>query len=55
MRTSVFTLLSALFISLAPSVNADAKAYTLDVGNSYLAPDGYYRSTTVANGQFPGK
>jgi hypothetical protein len=54
MRTSVFSLLSTLLIA-AVSVDAATQNYTLNIGNTYLAPDGFYRSTAVANGQFPGE
>jgi hypothetical protein len=54
MRTPVFSLLSTLLIATL-SVNAANQSYTLNIGNTYLAPDGFYRSTTVANGQFPGE
>lgn len=46
------TLLSSTL--LFSQVLADAQSYTLNIGNAYIAPDGFYRSTSVANGQFPG-
>lgn len=46
------TLLSSTF--LFSQVLADAQSYTLNIGNAYIAPDGFYRSASVANGQFPG-
>ncbi|KAF9443157.1 multicopper oxidase, partial [Macrolepiota fuliginosa MF-IS2] len=51
---------SALFFSLFKVAFSAAvetkvtKAVTIDVVNAQLAPDGFERSTIVANGQFPG-
>ncbi|RDB26311.1 Laccase-2 [Hypsizygus marmoreus] len=36
------------------AVDASIKAVTLDIVNKNLAPDGFLRSTIVANGQYPG-
>ena len=46
------TLVTTLYS--APFVLADAQSYTLNIGNTFLGPLGLWRSTTVANGQFPG-
>ncbi|KAG8783111.1 hypothetical protein FRC16_002475, partial [Serendipita sp. 398] len=51
---SIFTVTFFSLLSFISKSNADVLPYTLNIGNSFLAPDGYYRSTSVANGQFPG-
>jgi len=49
------TILSLpLLISQATPAIADAQSYTLNIGNAYIAPDGFSRSASLANGQFPG-
>jgi len=48
---SVLNLANAA--SLAPRA-APVKSFVINVVNSRLAPDGFQRSTVVANGQFPG-
>jgi len=47
-------LLFALPTLLAPTVSAGTKSYTLNIRNAHIAPDGFYRSASVANGTFPG-
>jgi iron transport multicopper oxidase len=39
---------------LLPAVSAATVPITLDIVNANLAPDGFTRSTVVANGQYPG-
>ncbi|KAJ7264196.1 laccase subfamily 2 [Mycena rebaudengoi] len=54
----VFALLLAGLSATAQSGpgggSGSTKSYKLDIVNSDLAPDGFLRSTVVANGQFPG-
>ncbi|KAF9450464.1 multicopper oxidase [Macrolepiota fuliginosa MF-IS2] len=59
-RINVRFFTSALFFSLfkvafsAAIETRAVNAVTIDVVNAQLAPDGFERSTVVANGQFPG-
>jgi iron transport multicopper oxidase len=51
------TLISSIILTiplLISQVTADAQSYTLNIGNAYIAPDGFSRSASLANGQFPG-
>lgn len=52
LSTTLATTLSTL--PFVPSAFADVQSYTLNIGNTYLGPLGLWRSTAVANGQFPG-
>jgi iron transport multicopper oxidase len=47
------TLASAL-LAISNSALGSTVSYRLTVGNANLAPDGFNRSTTVVNGQYPG-
>jgi iron transport multicopper oxidase len=51
--SSLILTLPLLISQLTPAL-ADAQSYTLNIGNAYIAPDGFSRSASVANGQFPG-
>jgi iron transport multicopper oxidase len=50
----VITALLPALLSQVTEVQADAKSYTLNIANAYISPDGFYRSASLANGQFPG-
>ncbi|KAJ6536430.1 Cu-oxidase-domain-containing protein [Mycena vulgaris] len=47
-------VLSAVLLAALKSVAGAEVAVTLDIVNAQLAPDGFSRSTVVANGQYPG-
>ncbi|TFK32648.1 Cu-oxidase-domain-containing protein [Crucibulum laeve] len=51
--TALFSLLKPT-VGLAVESRANVKAVTLDIVNAQLSPDGFSRSTVVANGSYPG-